>query len=130
MDATIAKIDEDRRLVFGWASVSIEKDGTQLVDHEGDIIDPRDLEDAAYAFVLEFGEANLNHQGPTVGHLVESFVSTPDKLAALGLPADSLPVGWWAGWYVEDDDVWAGVKDGKYQAFSIEGQAQRVPVDA
>jgi hypothetical protein len=123
MESKISKVDDDRRLVFGWASVSVSKDGSQVVDREGDMIDPRDLEDAAYEFVLQFGEANVNHQGPVVGQLVESFVSTPDKLAALGLPADALPVGWWAGWYIEDDAAWAGVKDGRFKAFSIEGIA-------
>jgi hypothetical protein len=129
MESTIAKVDEDRRLVFGWASVSLAKDGSLVEDREGDTIDPRDLEDAAYEFVLEFGEANVAHSGPTVGRLVESFVSTPDKLAGMGLAADALPVGWWAGWRIDDDDAWAGVKDGRYQAFSIEGRAERVPVD-
>ena len=123
MEVGISKVDDDRRLVFGWASVSVTKDGTQVVDREGDMIDPRDLEDAAYSFVLDFGEANVNHQGPVVGQLVESFVSTPDKLEALGLDADALPVGWWAGWYIEDDAAWQGVKDGRFKAFSIEGVA-------
>lgn len=123
MEVGIMKVDDDRRLVFGWASVSIAKDGTQVVDREGDMIDPRDLEDAAYAFVLDFGEANVNHAGPVVGRVVESFVSTPDKLKALGLAEDALPVGWWAGWFIEDDVAWQGVKDGTYKSFSIEGTA-------
>lgn len=126
MKATIAKVDDDARLVFGWSSVSVRKDGEQVEDSQGDLIDPADLEAAAYEFVLKFREANAMHEGPTVGTLVESFVSTPDKLAAMGLPGDALPVGWWAGWHIDDDEVWAGVKDGRYRMFSIEGRAERV----
>ena len=121
VESQIAKVDDDRRLVFGWASVAVTKNGETVIDHEGDMIDPRDLEDAAYSFVLKFGEANVNHTGPVVGRVVESFVSTPDKLAALGLPGDALPVGWWAGWYIESEEAWAGVKSGEFKSFSIEG---------
>ena len=35
--------------------------------------------------------------------------------------------GWWIGFKVTDDDVWAKVKDGTYPMFSIEGEAVRVP---
>jgi hypothetical protein len=125
VESHIAKIDDDRRLVFGWASVAVDKSGNPVIDHEGDMIAPRDLEDAAYGFVLNFGEANVNHVGPVVGRVVESFVSTPDKLKALGLPEDALPIGWWAGWYVEDEAAWQGVKDGTYKSFSIEGIGTR-----
>ena len=128
MESQITKIDEDRRLVFGWASVSVAKDGTQVEDSQGDLIDPEDLEDAAYNFALNFREANAMHAGPVVGQLVESFVSTPEKLEKMGLAPDALPIAWWAGWHIEDDDVWAGVKSGRYSMFSIEGSAQRVPV--
>lgn len=124
MESRIAKVDDERRLVFGWASVAM-KGGETVIDREGDMIDPRDLEDAAYSFVLKFGEANVNHAGPVVGRVVESFVSTPDKLAALGLPEGALPIGWWAGWYIEDEDAWNGVKDGQYRSFSIEGVGTR-----
>lgn len=127
MISSIAKVNEDEHLVFGWASVSVRKDGEQVEDLHGDLIDPQDLEDAAYEFVLKFREANAMHEGPVVGQLVESFVSTPEKLAAMGLATDALPTGWWAGWHIDNEEVWAGVKSGKYSAFSIEGQAQRVP---
>ena len=127
MESNIAKIDDDQRLVFGWASVSVTKDGEQVEDSQGDIIDPADLETAAYEFVLKFREANAMHVGPVVGHLVESFVATPEKLEKMGLAADALPTGWWAGWKIADDEVWQGIKSGHYQMFSIEGHGQRVP---
>ena len=45
--------------------------------------------------------------------------------ALLGIPDGTLPVGWWIGFKVTDEDVWAKVKDGTYPMFSIEGSAIR-----
>lgn len=121
----IAKTDPERNLAFGWASVAVDKSGNVVVDGEGDTITPTDLEDAAYDFVLKFGEANVSHQGPVVGRLVESMVFTPDKIEKLGLPVGALPVAWWTGWKL-DDATFAKVKDGTLTMFSIEGTGKRV----
>jgi hypothetical protein len=125
----IAKFDEDRHLVFGWANVAIRKDGTRITDHHGDQIDPADLEDAAYVFNLQFRETGVMHTGKAVGRLVESFFVTPEKLAKMALPPDALPQGWWVGFYIEDDDVFAKVKSGAFSMFSIQGRAVREAVD-
>ncbi len=127
-ETTIAKVDADRRLVFGWASVAKLADGSDVVDAEGDVISPDDLETAAYDFVLKFREANTMHDGPSTARLVESFVSTPDKLVKMGLPADALPSALWVGFKVDDDAAWEGIKSGAYSAFSIEGRGTRVAV--
>ena len=47
----------------------------------------------------------------------------------MGIPEGILPVGWWIGFKIEDEAAWAKVKDGTYSMFSIEGKAQRVPVE-
>jgi hypothetical protein len=124
--AKIEKIDEDRRLVFGWANVAVDKSGDQVTDSHDDQIDVEDLEAAAYNFTLSSRELNADHEGPTRGMLVESMMFTKEKLEALGLATDVLDEGWWVGFYVEDDDAWDGVKKGKYSMFSIEGWASRV----
>lgn len=124
-DFEIAKADTSRQLVFGWASVAVDKSGTPVVDSQSDMIDPQTLEDAAYEFVLKFREANDSHAGPAIGQLVESMVFTPEKLAKLGLPADSLPTGWWTGFKLTPD-AFAAVADGSRRMFSIEGRATRV----
>jgi hypothetical protein len=124
----IIKTDAKRQLVFGWASVAVNKDGSPLVDRQGDVIDPADLEDAAYVFVLKFREANERHQDSIEGQLVESLAVTPEKLEKMGLPSDALPAGWWVGFYVPDPAVFAKVESGEYTMFSIEGSAVREPV--
>lgn len=121
----VCKIDEAQRLVFGWASVAVRKDGTALEDFQGDVIDAEELESAVYPFVLDFRKANGEHVGRTVGYLVESFVVTKAKLAAMGLAEDALPLGWWIGLHVPEDEPWQKVAAGTWAMFSIEGTAYR-----
>ena len=119
----IARLDEEHRIVFGWASVAFAKTGEQIIDSHNSQIDIDDLETAAYLFTLQFRELNECHSGPSIGHLVESFMVTPQKLEMLGIQRDALPIGWWVGFYVEDEDVWNKVKNNEYTMFSIEGLA-------
>ena len=124
-EGVVVKIDQDQNLVFGWAYVSIDKEGGQVVDHSKEIIDPADLELAAYVFNLRFRESGVMHQGDAVGKLVESLVVTPDKLESMGLEKNALPQGWWLGFYIEDDEVFAKIKNGQFSMFSIQGRAMR-----
>lgn len=122
------KSDDEQRMVFGWANVAITKSGEQIVDAHGESIDIDELEAAAYDFVLEFRATGTSHVGKTKGRLVESFLVTPEKLEAMGLAKDALPLGWWVGFKIDDDAAWEGVKKGDYRMFSIQGLA--VPVEA
>lgn len=128
---TITKMDDDKRLVFGWASISFTADGEQLEDLQHDLINPEDLEEAVYEYVLNFRDTGEEHR-PNLrkkGKLVESCVFTAEKQRAMGLPEGILPVGWWIGFKIEDDEAWEKVKNGTYRMFSIEGKAQRVPIE-
>ena len=128
---TVMKTDDDKRLVFGWASVSIKVDGEQLEDRQQDMIDPEDLEEAAYEYVLNFRDTGEEHIQSLrkKGKLVESCVFTAEKQRAMGIPEGIVPIGWWIGFKIEDDDAWEKVKNGTYKMFSIEGKANRMPVD-
>lgn len=126
----IIKADEDKRLVFGWALVSALKDGTKIVDHQGDIVDQDELEEGAYEYVLNFRDSGEEHM-PDLrkkARLVESVVFTEEKLQAMGIPFGTIPIGWWIGFYVDDDEAWEKIKNGTYRMFSIEGRAVREPV--
>lgn len=125
----IAKSDDERMLAFGWASVAIRVDGEQIEDWQEDMIDPADLENAAYRFVELYREGGEMHERGDVAVLVESCVFTEEKQKALGLEPGTLPVGWWIGFHVTDRDVWKKVKSGEYTMFSIEGEAERVEVE-
>lgn len=124
----VMKSDDERRLVFGWANVAVRVDGEQIVDWQEDLIDPGELEKAAYEYVAEFGTAGEMHRRGGVGRVVESVVFTKEKANAMGIPPDILPEGWWIGFRITDDEVWEKVKSGEYPMFSIEGKAVREPV--
>lgn len=127
----ITKADEDQRLVFGWALVAERTDGETIIDHQGDMVYPDELEKGAYEYVLNFRDAGEEHIGTLrkKAKMVESCVFTPEKMKALGIPEGTVPVGWWIGFHVDDDDTWEKIKNGTYNMFSIEGKAVREPVN-
>lgn len=116
----VKKSDPDQRLIFGWASV-VEKDGQAVVDKQGDIIPVEELEKAAYDFVLYSRTQSDMHDRLGVGRLVESMMFTKDKQAALGI--DIGKIGWFVGFRVDDDALWAAHKSGARPEFSIGGKA-------
>lgn len=120
----IKKLDEAKNLVFGYLSVSENADGSLVEDLQGDVIEPTELEKAAYAFMLESRAADEMHRLDQIGQVVESAVFTKEKQQALGIPDGTMPVGWWVGIKV-DPEVFAKVKDGDYRAFSIGGRGER-----
>lgn len=122
----ISKSDDDKMLAFGWANVSIRSDGEVIEDWQEDIVEPEELEQAAYRFVELYREGGEMHERGGAAVLVESVVFTEEKMEAIGIPPETLPVGWWIGFKVLDASVWEKVKDGTYSMFSIEGEAERV----
>lgn len=125
----VMKSDDEKMLAFGWASVSMRVDGELIEDWQKDIVEPEELENAAYEFVLLYREGGEMHERGGAAVLIESVVFTEEKMRAMGIPEGTLPVGWWIGFKVLDGDVWEKVKDGTYSMFSIEGTAERVTVE-
>lgn len=124
----LSKMKDDERLVFGWANVSIDCNGEVPIDWQGDITAPHILEKAAYEFVLKYRETGEMHTGEAKGYLVESIMFTKQKMEALGIPEGTIHEGWWIGFYIPDDEVFAKVKSGQYKMFSIQGKAKRLPI--
>lgn len=122
----VMKSDDEKRLVFGWASVSMRVGGELIEDWQGDIVEPEELERAAYEYVLLYREGGEMHERGGAAVLIESAVFTEEKIQVMGIPEGVLPVGWWIGFKVLDKEVWEKVKNGTYQMFSIEGEAERV----
>lgn len=126
----IEKVDEEKRLVFGWASIGYEADGTLVGDRQGDFLDDvEEIEKSAYAFVTDSRDGGEMHVRKGVSTLVESFVSTPEKWEAMGIPEGVLPIGWWCGFKISDDTVWEKVKKGEYRMFSVHGKGVRKAID-
>ena len=125
ISAEIRKVDVDEQLVFGWAWVSPNKDGTLVIDSQGESIETAELEKAAYDFMLNARTANAEHTATDIGEMVESLVITPEKAKAMGLP-DTQQTGWWIGVHITDAEQFARVKAGEFRMFSIEGVAGEV----
>ncbi|MCM1497291.1 MAG: XkdF-like putative serine protease domain-containing protein [Clostridium sp.] len=126
VNCEINKLDDDKRLVFAWASV-IEKNGEPVVDLQGDVISSDELEQAVYNYVIDSRDAGEMHFRKGVGTLVESIVFTKEKQEALGI--DLGKVGWFVGFKITDDQVWESVKKGKYAMLSIGGRGVREKID-
>lgn len=124
----IAKSDDEQRLVFGWANIAIRTDGTQIEDHQEDVIEPEELERAVYEYVMFYRDGGEMHERTGVAVMIESVVFTKEKMAAMGIPEEIVPCGWWIGLKVLDEDVWDKVKDGTYSMFSVGGEAIRQPI--
>jgi hypothetical protein len=136
----IAKLDEDRRLAFGYANVAVRVDGEPLVDLHGEVVDVHSLEDCAYDYVVAHGGANVSHQGPVVARVVESAMLTAEKVRAMFsdghgnltisdeafAEVEKVMAGrWWIGFRVHDPATWNRVKRGELKMFSIEGVGER-----
>jgi len=61
MEYSVLKSDDDKRLVFGWASVSVSVSGETIIDLQSDQIEPDDLETAVYQYVLNFRDGGEEH---------------------------------------------------------------------
>lgn len=136
-DSEIGKFDisksvEDKRQVFGWAYITHDKDGRLIVDKSGESIpNPEELENAAYHYVLksrtqgDMHRRSLADVAHDAGTMIESVVFTPEKIEKMGLPAGSMPIGWWVGFHVTDDATWQEIKKGNRKSFSIHGKGRK-----
>lgn len=129
----IQKFNVEKQNVFGWASVGYLPDNGQYreyTDWQGDVLKSiEDIEDAAYDFTLHGRDQGVEHIGKGgKGTLIESFVSTPEKWNAMGIPHGVLPIAWWTGFHISDPAAWDGVKKGKFRMMSVQGTGLRVPL--
>ena len=132
---TITKADDAQQIVFGWASVAKDDDGSDLIDRQGDVISTEDLENAAYVFTLNFREGDEMHTEDVKMHLVESMAFTPDKLEKFATDPDgnvdqgrldvlkqTFPPSWWVGFHIPDREFYEKARN-DYPMFSIGGIA-------
>ena len=122
----ITKSKEDECLVSGWASVAVQADGSLPLDWADDVILPETLEKAAIGFMMDYRGSGVMHKGDEQGIVVESIVFTKEKQAVIGIPEGTVPEGWFITVKVNNPEVFAKVKEGKYKMFSIQGKAKRI----
>ena len=135
--ANIVKVDKPRRMFFGWSYVA-KKDGEQIEDHSGDVIDTPEavdaMENAFYKYVLDSRSGDDGHSIFGVAQVVEQIVFTPEKIEKMGLDPATTPVGVWNGYYVPEtelgDRLLESITSGQYKSLSIVGRGRREPVNA
>lgn len=125
----IVKSEPEQQIVYGWASVAT-KDGKLVIDKQGDIIMPDDLEKAAHGFVLDHRAQGDMHMADELGNpirkgrLVASMVFTKQIQDVLKI--DLGMEGWLVGFKVDDEGLWKSIKSGEKPEFSIGGRGKRV----
>lgn len=119
---TVIKLDSERRIAWGWASVATVN-GELVRDLQGDSIAPDEMSKMADAFMLNVRTAKAMHEGAQVGEVIHSLPLTQELAKALNLSTDR--EGWIIGMKIHDEDTWNGFKSGKYKGFSIGGKARR-----
>lgn len=98
--AEIQKVDDDQRMVYGYAS-------TTSLDSQGDIITKEALVEALPEY-LKFSNIREMHQPSAVG--ITKSVDVDEK-------------GWYIGAKIVDDNAWKKVKEEVYKGFSIGGKS-------
>lgn len=120
--ADILKVDTERRIVWGWASVCTMK-GETVTDLQGDRIAPAQMEKMADRFMRSARAAKAMHYGDDVGEVIHSFPMTKELADAFGIQSER--EGWITGTYVKSDEEWDKVRNGTYKGLSIGGRARR-----
>jgi hypothetical protein len=121
-DFNVIKVDEEQRIIFGWASVT-KYQGEYVVDLQNEIIRTETLHKAVNEFMKSVRVGKVLHDGEQTGTIIHSFPISKEVCEALGIQSDK--EGWLTGYYVEDDDLWEAVKSGDYREFSIGGNADK-----
>lgn len=98
----IVKVDEDERMVYGWAS-------TEDLDSDGEIIKASALEKALPGY-MQYPTLREMHQAKVAGTTIEATIKKDDNKKGLYIGAKILA-----------EDAWNLVKGGGYKAFSIGG---------
>jgi hypothetical protein len=124
---TLAKVDTERRLVFGPAMIPdkmIYRIDEQTGEEYHVWFSQATVRKAAYSFLKAGRQASVNEEhSKRVSDvtLVESWMveSKQDKSVHLGY--DVALGTWMVGYHVDNDELWEKVKSGKVKGFSIEG---------
>lgn len=122
--AEVLKLDSERRIAWGWASVSTVN-GKLVTDTQGDVITPTELGKMADKFMASARMAKAMHEGDQIGEVLHSFPLTNELAKAFGMETDR--EGWIIGMKINDDSVWEKMKSGDFKGFSIGGKAKRTP---
>lgn len=119
-------IDEDKRIIVGLALVPDKKIKRRKGDYMYNITFSKDTVRKAselYLKRLKNNNATLEHAELTTGvSVIESWiVDDPNKDKSVLYGLNAVQGAWAVTMKIDNDEVWADVKNGKYLGLSIEG---------
>jgi len=113
----IKKSDEEQHVVYG------EVYAPDVPDSDGDFMDAETIRKAAHKFLVEnkTSKVDKQHNGLETGaHVVESFIARKGD--------DTFIEGSWVvGVHIPDPEIWAQVKKGEINGFSLEAVVRGTP---
>lgn len=110
--------------------------GPENVDSYGGTISEEETRTAMLRFMEEFQNTGINHikdsvEKPVLFNDVIRVVECWQTRVEQHINGVYVPKGSWVMTVrILDDDIWQGVLDGKYNGFSFEAFAKRVPIEA
>lgn len=117
---TVRKSDDEKRIIYGWASVS-KAAGETVLDYADDEITDDALHQLCHLIVKGQRTGAFEHdEDRRNNEIVEAMVMDEPMQQALGI--DLGRTGVIIGMHVPDDDDWAEAKDGDWE-FSINATA-------
>lgn len=127
--AKFAVTNEDKQIVSGVmmvADMPIYRRDNELGEYYV-VFDRQTIEQIVHKFFKldNISNVNMMHNASSIvkgAYLFESFII--DKAKGMVTPQgfDELPDGsWFASYKIEDKKVWADIKEGKFNGFSVEG---------
>lgn len=112
--------DEEQRIV--WAEVY----APNRPDSDGEYMDAEGIRKMAYEFMsrMALDQIDSHHNNDLVDgcRVVESFIARKDD-------PDFIEGSWVVGVHIPDDDMWAKVKKGDINGFSMEAMVQKEVVE-
>lgn len=127
--ATVLKSADEDRMVYGFASVSLTKDG-HVEDSHKDLILTKALRSLCHGLMKGQRAGKINHVGAKKTEIVEGLVFTPDLWKALGdylhkvgeideagaAVFKSIKLeGLFTGFHVEDDALWKWAQEHDFE---------------
>lgn len=121
---TLNKLDAEKRILYGYAIVSKEADGSSYIDLQGDHISEQAMYDAAIDFMKTARIAQDSHTGTEIGNVLFAIPVTEDIAKAMDIVTKKR--GLFIGMEVSQEvaDLYIS---GEYEGFSIGGTANSVP---
>lgn len=122
----VKSLNEDQKLAT-FVVLEPQDDDGMTTDGHTDWYSTAEVEKACHSFNRFCRKANLLHLAETDSfEFIESYITK----AAMVLGDQYVKEGTWlATCYFEDDDLWAGVKDGTFNGLSIQCYASTQPIE-